>query len=193
MGRARGEPSPASPRGRNLLGCLAVLVVLGAIGLGLPALNRAVPAARPIAEGRPYEIGAGVTVLPPPGAALDVTRSRPGTDRGTALFLLGGVRYALTALPFDGDLSTAVAALRHEITALHGYQVTGVEVPARTSAGVAGRQGGYTSPGRVGQYSVFLYRGIAVQVTIAGADPDLRAALPAMQASVASIRFPAAR
>jgi hypothetical protein len=37
---------------------------------------------------------------------------------------------------------------------------------------------------------VFLAKGLAVQVTIAGADPELRPALSTMTASVASIEFP---
>jgi hypothetical protein len=68
--------------------------------------------------------------------------------------------------------------------------VAGTESPTRTDQGVPGRQGGYTSPGRDGRYVVFLAHRIGVQVTIAGADLDLRPALPNLTASVASIQFP---
>src|SRR5262245_26450811 len=88
----------------NLWRSLALLGVVTAFGVGLPALDRAVPAARPVPVDRAYPVGAGVSVVPPAGAELDVTGTRPGADRGTVLFLLGGVRYAITVLPFTGGL-----------------------------------------------------------------------------------------
>ncbi|HKT00096.1 MAG TPA: hypothetical protein VJT31_11235 [Rugosimonospora sp.] len=183
MGRARPRLI------HNLLGSLAILAIVTGLGLGLPALNRSLPSAKPVAADRPYAVDANVTVVPPPGATVDVTRTRPAGDRGTALFLLGGVRYALVAQPFTGGLDGAAADLRRKIAAINGYQITGREVPVRTAHGVPGRQGGYASPGRVGQYTVFLSGGVSVEATIAGADPDLHAALPALQASIASIAF----
>ncbi len=171
---------------RNLAWSLGVLVVLGGLAFGLPAVNAAIPAAQAVSADRPYPLGYGVTVLPPPGAQLDVTKA--GT--GTALFVLAGVRYLLVVAPFAGTLRDAVDQLRHRITANRGYQVTGPETSTWTNQGVAGRQGVFTSPGRNGRYAVFLARGISVQVSIAGADLDLRQALPALTASVASILFP---
>lgn len=173
----------------NLLGSLAILTIVAGLGLGLPALNRSLPNAKPVAADRPYLIASRVSVVPPPGAALDVTRTRPAADRGTALFLLGGVRYALTARPFSGGLGAATAELRRTITAIHGYQITGREVRVHTARGVDGWQGAYSSPGRVGQYAVFLSGGTAVEATVAGADSDLHAALPALRASIATITF----
>lgn len=183
MGRARARLI------HNLLGSLAVLSILLGLGVGLPALNRSIPNAKPVATDRPYLVDGNVSVVPPPGAALDVTNTRPVEDRGAALFLLGGVRYALTTQPCDGGLDEAAADLRRKITSVHGYQITGREVPVRTAQGVPGWQGGYSSPGRVGQYTVFVAGGTAVEATIAGADPDLHAALPALQTSIASIFF----
>jgi hypothetical protein len=173
----------------NLLGSLAILAIILGLGLGLPALNRSLPNARPVAADRPYLVDRTVSVVPPTNAQVDVVNTRPALDRGTALFLLGGVRYALTAEPFTGELAAAAASLRGKIMRKPGYQITGREVPVRTLDGVTGRRGGYSSPGRVGQYTVFLYGGTAVEATIAGADPDLHAALPALQASIASIEF----
>src|SRR5262245_11808721 len=183
---------PRRYRIRNLWRSLALLAVVAAFGVGLPALDRAVPAARPVPIGQAYPVGAGVTVVPPAGAELDVTRTRPAADRGTVLFLLGGVRYAITVLPFTGGLDAAVADLQQRITAVRGYRVYGPVTPVRTAAGVAGLRGGYSSPGRVGRYEVFLAGGTAAQVTIAGADPDLSATLNDLQASVASLTFPGA-
>ena len=56
--------------------------------------------------------------------------------------------------------------------------MTGSETTTATRQGVPGRQGGYTSPGRDGRYAVFLAAGTDVQITIAGADLELRSALP---------------
>ncbi|HYN96432.1 MAG TPA: hypothetical protein VES42_21535 [Pilimelia sp.] len=173
----------------NLLGSLAVLAVAAAVAIGLPALDRALPAARPVTHGQPYGIGAGVTVVPPAGALLDVTKTRPGPRRGTALFLLGSVRYAVVVGPFTGSLPEAAARLRHKITATRGCQVTGTERPVTTGAGVGGRAGGYAAPGRAGRYSVFLVRGLAVEVTVSGTQADLRGALGRVEASTASLAF----
>jgi hypothetical protein len=169
----------------NAAWSLTILSVLAGLGFGLPAVNTAIPAAQQVATDRPYPLGNGVTVQPPRGAALDVTRS----GRGTTLFVRGGVRYQLVVAPFPGSLDQAVARLRHKITANRGYQVTGAQTWVRTDQGVTGRQGGYTSPGRDGRFAVLLARGICVEVTIAGADLDLRPALSVLTASVASIRF----
>ncbi|SRR6266516_3027648 len=171
---------------RNLAWSLGIFALLGGLAVGLPAVNAALPAGHAVSPQRPYPLGSGVTVLPPPDAQLDVTKSGPGST----LFVLAGVRYLLVVAPFQGTLAQATDQLRHRITGIRGYQVTGAETPTSTDQGVVGRQGGYTSPGRNGWYAVFLARGTGVQVTIAGADLDLRSALPVLTASVASIRFP---
>ena len=171
---------------RNLAWSLGILVVLGSLAVGLPAVNAALPAERPVPVDRPYPLGSGVTVLPPPTARLDVTTSLPGKT----LFLLGGVRYMLVVVaPCDGTLGDVAAQLPKKITANRGYQVTGPETPTVTDRGVPGRQGGYTSPGRDGRYAVFLAGRVAVEVTIAGADLELRPVLAALTTSVASLDF----
>jgi hypothetical protein len=185
VGRHLG-PDQEAEGFRNVGACLAILAALGALAFGLPAVNAAIPAAQTVATDRPYRLGDGVTVAPPARAQLDVTRS----GRGTTLFVRGGVRYQIVVAASAGSLADAAAQVRHKITANRGYQVAGVETPTRTDQGIPGRQGGYTSPGRNGRYAVFLAHGVAVQVTIAGADLDLRAALPELTASVDSIRFP---
>ena len=170
---------------RNLGWSTGILVLIGMLAFGLPAVNAALPAARPVPVDQPYALGHGVTVVPPPRAQLDVTTSVPGRT----LFVLGGVRYLLVVAQFEGTLREAAAQVRQKITANRGYQVTGTETDTTTSQGVPGRQGGYTSPGRDGRYAVFLHAGTSVQVTIAGADLELRPALPALTASVASLVF----
>jgi hypothetical protein len=170
---------------RNLGWSTAILVLVGMLAFGLPAVNAALPAARAVPTDQPYPLGEGVTVVPPPAAQLDVTTSVPGRT----VFVVGGVRYLLVVAPFDGTLDEAAAQVRQKITANRGYQVTGPETSTTNRQGVPGRQGGYTSPGRNGRYAVFLSAGTGVQVTIAGADLELRSALPALTASVASLAF----
>jgi hypothetical protein len=177
---------------RNLWGTVIVAAAIAAIGLGLPAINAVVPAVRAVAAGKPYLVGGGVTVLPPPGANLDATRTRPGATTGEVLFDIGSVRYAVVATPFTGTLGEAALHLRSTITAKPGYQVTGPESPIRTRSGVTGKQGMYSSSGRDGRYAVFVSHGMAVQVTLAGSDIDLQHQLPEIESSVRSIRFPAA-
>ena len=126
----------------NLLGALGV--VAGARRTGLRAAGDRPCPARRSARSRPtepYPIGAGVTVVPPPGATVDVTGTRPGDQAGTALFRLGPVRYAIAVRPFAGDLHAAAERLRQRITGTPGYQVTGAQLAVDTAGG-AGRAAG---------------------------------------------------
>jgi hypothetical protein len=173
----------------NLLGSLAVLLTAGAIALGLPALDRALPAARPVPAGRPYPVGGGVSLVPPPGALLDVTKTRPGRDRGTVLFLVGPVRFVVVVMPSAGSLTDAAGRLRQKITSSRGYQVTGIEGAVTTGTGLGGRGGGYTAPGRTGRYSVFLIGGTAIEVTVSGTRADVGGALADIDASMNTITY----
>lgn len=173
----------------DLLGALSLVLALAGLAFGLPALDRALPADRPVPAGRPYAVGGGVTVVPPPGSRIDVTETRPTDDAGTALFRLGPVRYLITVRRFDGDLPTAADRLRQRITGTTGYQVTGTELTVATASGLAGLQGGYTAPGRGGRYAVFVADGRTIEVTVSGADLDLGRTLPAIDASTRTLRY----
>jgi hypothetical protein len=168
---------------RNLAGSLAILATIGGIAYGLPAVDRALPSDRPVAAGEPYTVGAGVTVVPPPHSMIDVTKTRPGADRGTALFLLDSVRYVIVVVPFTGTLDEAAARLRRKITGSAGYQVAGNERPVTTAQGLVGRHGAYAAPGRAGRYAVFVVDGLAVEVTVSGSGARFDSAI----ASVRSI------
>jgi hypothetical protein len=173
----------------NVLGALSIAATLAVLAYGLPALNRALPADRPVRADRPYEIGGGVTIVPPRGAVLDVTGTRPGDREGSVLFRLGPVRYAITVQPFDGTLPVAAARLRQRITGNAGYQVTGTQMGIATASGIDGLQGGYTAPGRGGRYAVFVSGGRTIEVTVSGADLNLGRSLPAIEASTRTIRL----
>lgn len=173
----------------NLLAALGLVAGLAFLGVGLPVVDRAFPADRPVRAGEPYLIGAGVTVVPPPGAVLDVTGTRPGDDAGSVLFRIGPVRYAIVVQPFDGDLYSAALRLRQRITGNSGYQVTGSQSAVGTSGGLSGLQGGYTAPGRGGRYTVFVAAGLAIEVTVAGADLDLGRTLPAVEISTGTLAY----
>lgn len=173
---------------RNLLGSLAILAVIAGIYLGLPAADRAISAAHTIPAG-PYQVAAGVSVVPPRGATVNVTRTEPGLRGGSALFLIGGLQYAVVVTPFDGTLAQAAVRLREKITAVPGYQIADGESGITTSAGVRGRQGMYVTPGREGRYAVFLEGGLAVELTVAGGVNDLRRHLDAVEASIRSLVF----
>jgi hypothetical protein len=173
---------------RNLLGSLVVLALIVGVGLGLPAVDRAIPADHAIPEGR-YQVAAGVSVVPPRGAFIDVTRTEPGEHEGSVLFLIGSVQYAVVVTPFDGTLTEAADRLRNKITAVTGYQIASGESAASTAAGVPGRQGVYVTPGADGRYAVFLADGLDVELTVAGGIVDLRRRLPALEESIRSLDF----
>lgn len=168
----------------NLIGSVAVLTVAGAIALGLPVLDRRVPGAVPVAAGRPYEVGGGVRLVPPPGALVDVTKTRPWADRGTVLFLVGPVRYLVVVTPFAGDLPDAARRLRGKITSLRGSQVVGPEYPVTIGSALAGVGGGYTAPGRVGRYLVLLNHRKTIEVTVSGTRADIDGLLETIEASI---------
>ncbi len=172
----------------NLLGALGVVAILAGLAFGLPAIDRALPSERAIRSDEPYAVGAGVTVVPPPGSVLDVTGTRPGDLDGTVLFRLGPVRYAIVVRPFRGDLTAAADGLRKRIVDTTGYQVTGAQLGVNTAAGLAGLQGGYTAPGRGGRYAVFVADGLTIEVTISGNDLDLGRSLPQIEASTRTLR-----
>jgi hypothetical protein len=174
---------------RNLLGCAGVLVALAIVVFGLPALDRAVPAGRALAEGARYEVGANVTVVPPQLARVDASKTRPGPDRGTVLFTLGSVRYVIVVTPFEGPIEDAAAKLRAKIQATRGYQVTAGEGGVATESGIDGLAGGYTSPGKAGRYAVFLTNGVSIEVTVSGAEPELQRALTGIDDSIMSIAY----
>ncbi len=173
----------------NVWASLAVAATIAAIGLGLPAINRSIPAARALPAHQPYEVAAGVALIPPPGAGLDVTKTEPGPRQGAALFVVGPVQYAVVVTPFAGSLNDAATRLRTKITSNRGYQVAGGETRVITHHGVAGTQGMYASSGRDGRYAVFVSDGLAVEVTIAGNDLDLHHALAEIDESVRTISF----
>jgi hypothetical protein len=176
-----------------VLGPAALVAALSGLTFGLPAIDRALPAERPVSTDRPYEVGGGVTVFPPHGATLDLTGTRPGDDQGTVLFRLGQVRYTISVQPFDGTLESAADRLRRRITGTQGYQVTGSQLSVDTTAGIVGLQGGYTAPGRGGRYTVFVTGGRTVEVTVSGADLDLGRSLPDIEASTRTLAVDPAR
>lgn len=173
----------------NLLGAFGLVAALAGLAFGLPATDRSLPADRPVRSDEPYRIGADVTVVPPAGAVLDVTGTRPGDRQGTALFRLGPVRYAITVQPFDGTLDMAADRLRRRITGTPGYQVTGGQLAIATGSGITGLQGGYTAPGRGGRYAVFVAGNRTVEVTVSGSEMDLGRTLPSIESSTRTLRI----
>ncbi|MEU4424250.1 hypothetical protein AB0F81_26795 [Actinoplanes sp. NPDC024001] len=193
MGRVTRSQVTDLPGTVGLPLALVIVLILAGLAFGLPRLDRAVPAERAVAAGRPYEVGAGVTIVPPEGATLDLTGTRPGDERGSALFRLGPVQYAIVVQPFDGDLTAAALRLRQRITGTSGYQVTGTQLAVSTAGGLAGIQGGYTAGDRGGRYAVFVAHGFTIEVTVTGADLDLGRTLPAIDTSTRSLRFEGVR
>jgi hypothetical protein len=175
---------------RNAMGSLAIVGVLALIAVVLPLVDRSLPATRRVVAGAPYVIGAGVSVVPPPGAELDVTRTRPGRQRGAALFRLGGERVAVVVAPFRGSLADATDRIRVKIiNSGTGFQLIGPTHPDATDMGVTGARGGYRSPGRFGEYAVFVDRNLAVEVTASVPDDQRQPLAAAMEVSLSGLDF----
>jgi hypothetical protein len=174
---------------RNASASLAVVGAVAFFAFGLPALDRSLPADRPLPAGAIYAVGGPVTVVPPEGAGLDLTRTRPAADRGTALFLVGGARFAVVVSPYDGTLADAVTRLQNKITKTDGVQVTGPTHALETTTGVPGVRGTYQSPGRFGEYAVFVHADVVVEATVSGSEAHLQGLRPAIDAALRSVSF----
>ncbi|MEV6305846.1 hypothetical protein AB0M02_40970 [Actinoplanes sp. NPDC051861] len=193
MGRVTRSQLTDLPSALGLPVALLIALILAGLAFGLPVLDQSVPAERAVPSGEPYEVGAGVTIVPPHGATLDLTGTRPGRERGTALFRLGPVQYAIAVQPFKGDLTAAAVRLRQRITGTSGYQVNGTQLAASTAGGLAGLQGGYSAGDRDGRYTVFVAHGFTIEVTVSGDDQELGNTLPAIDASIRTLRFEGGR
>jgi hypothetical protein len=178
---------------RNAWGSLAVVAAVAVIAFGLPLFDRSLSAERPLVQGNPYDLGANVTVVPPGGFQVDVTGTRPAADRGTALFLVGGVRLVVVVTPYQGTLPGAANRLAAKITHSTGVPVYQATQPIRSVQGVPGLLGGYSSPGRLGEYAVYVSGKRCVELTASGPERELRAHAPGLTTSVQSVRFGAAR
>jgi hypothetical protein len=175
---------------RDTLGSLAVLGAVVLVAFGLPLIDRALPASRPLetVDAAPFTVGSGVTMVPPGQSRVDLVKTRPGRDRGTALFLIGGVRVAVVVGPYRGSLDDAFHRLHHKLERT-GDASVGPAGPVRTTQGVAGVQGQYVSAGRPGTYAVFVADGVGVEVTAGGPGTELGALAPQLDLAVRSVRF----
>lgn len=174
----------------NLYASLAVLGVVGAIAIGLPAINNALPSGRSVAAGDRLAVGRGVAVSAPPSAVLDVTKTQPALNR--LVMSVRSVRVVVEAVKYDGSLPGLSDKLRRKIQSNPGYQASQHDHPTRTDAGVPGLQGSYSTPGRIGTYAVFTHDGVGVEVSMAGAGTDVRRDNDALLDLVRSVRFGAA-
>jgi hypothetical protein len=172
---------------RDTLGSLAVLGAVAFTAFGLPLIDRAMPPSRPAAV-EPFPVGGGVTVVPPPGAAIDMSKTRPGADRGTALFLANGVRLAVVVMPYRGNLDDASARLHNKLMRAGQSQV-GPGGPVRTFDDVAGLWGTYSTSGRPGTYAVFVADGRSAELTASGPESDLRSLGAGIEIVIRSVRF----
>jgi hypothetical protein len=169
---------------RNALCSLGILAVMAAIALGLPALDRALPRERAISPGAAFPVTDVVTVVPPAGARLDVSRTRPGRESGQVVFLVGRVRFAMLVSPDQLTLADAADRLRTRLRDGLGASAMAVDEPTRAGA-LTGR---YRVGPDQGWYAVRVFEpATVVDATASGPPGELAGLLPALRASVASI------
>ena len=171
---------------RNLLGCLAVLACLALILYGPYAVNRALPAQRPVPTDQPMALGAlPVTVVPPPGALLDATQTRPRDD--TVQFQVGDVEYWLRATKYTGSLPELADRARQTRAAEKGFVSMEPDRAATTRQGTPGRQAGFVLATATGHSAVFVGDGIAVWVDVRGTPLAMAEHTADIEASVATL------
>ncbi|HWN35947.1 MAG TPA: hypothetical protein VNP03_24560 [Pseudonocardia sp.] len=174
------------PFGRNLMGCVAVLACMALILFGPYALNRALPTQRLVPTDQPMALGAlPVTVVPPPGARLDATHTRP--DQDTVQFVVGGVEYWLRASEYPGSLPTLADRARRSREAENGFVSMEPDRDATTRQGTPGRQAGFVLATATGHSAVFVADGIAVWVDVRGTPREMAQHTADIEASVATL------
>jgi hypothetical protein len=183
---------------RNALASLGILAVVAAIALGLPALDRALPRERALPTGAAYPVTDTVTVIPPAGARLDASQTRPGRDSGHAVFLVGRVRFAILVSPDRLTLAAAADRLRTRLRDGLGASQTGDEGPLAGVKAAGARTGRFHAGADRGWYAVRVFGSTTagsttagsttvVDATATGPPAELADRLPAIKASVASI------
>lgn len=176
-----------SVRRTDVVSSLAVVVFLAAVGLGLPALNRSVSGLRPLVAGVPYQVGAGVSVVPLAGARVDAGITRPGRDGGRATFFHGRVRMQVVVRPFTRSLPEATAGLREKISRTPGVHLVAEDTPVAVANGVSPDRGRYVGPGVVGRYRAAVCAGVAVELTVRGPGNEMGSLADAVDASLGSV------
>lgn len=175
---------------RNAVCSLGVLVLVGGAMYGLPAVDRELPDHRPVPTDRPYGVAGAITVVPPPGALLDLTRTRWSSERGSAVFLAGGLRYGVVVAPATVQPSGAERRLSTKLRTA-GFQILEAGTEVSTVDGRTGLAGRFGRSGRTGRYAVFVVAGHEVQVTVVGSADELCRAGRVVDQMIASIRGPA--
>jgi len=172
---------------RNLYGCLAVLAVIVAIAVGLPSIDGLLPGGRLVPTGHRISVGRGVAITAVDGTVLDLARTAPLLNR--VVLSVNGVRVVVESSAYTGSLTELSARLRRKIQSNPGYQASQRDHPTRTTSGVPGLQGSYTTPGRIGMYAVFVHDDVGAEISIAGTQTDLHRNNEALLDMVASLTF----
>jgi hypothetical protein len=181
-----GAPQPGLRR--NAVGSLGILAVVAGIAIGLPALDRALPGARATASGTAYPVSDAVTIVPPSGARLDLSQTRPGHDSGYVVFLVGRVRVAVVTSHERLSLDDAATRLRTRLRDSLGASPTADRYPLAGVAADLALAGRFRAGPDDGWYAVrILGLTTVVDATASGPPDELTERLPAIEASVASI------
>lgn len=145
----------------RLTGSLAVLGVVLAIALGLPALNTLIPGIEDVGGAR-VQLGLGVSFTAPQGASRDIGHDRPNSVR----LQIDDVLVSATTRAYQRSAEDFATAVREELKSRPGLQLTGSERSFATAAGVPGLRLDFHSPSQEGYLLILVHNGIAVDVTV---------------------------
>jgi hypothetical protein len=169
--------------------------VLALLGVGLPAIDAAVPRAdKPLRPGSVLRVGAvgtddrrPVTLTVPAGWAVDVT----GTNLSMKITLKSGPTSfeMLVVAPERVTPKQLWDGLGKIEVLTHGPRAVTRPVPFTTAQGVSGLSGELAGPGRVGIASVLARPTLSIQVMASGPPGDFRHKADQVRGMVRSIRF----
>ncbi|MEV4755392.1 hypothetical protein AB0J86_09795 [Micromonospora sp. NPDC049559] len=172
---------------KNALHGLLIFGGLGAL-VAVPGLvSAALPAEGPPLTGR-LDIGYGATILPPPGARLDLADARPGT--GDVVVLADGARITLTARSFRGPADPYLAHARHKLERDDMMRPVAAPEPIRTESGLTGERASVAATDGSadrGCYTALTAGSVGVVVLVTSV-PDCAGLPPAVRAAVESIK-----
>ncbi|GAA3550766.1 hypothetical protein GCM10022197_02040 [Microlunatus spumicola] len=166
LGLDRGTLRPAAV-------VLAVAVLMIFV---VPAVDRAVPAGRPVVPGEVLALDGGVGFAPATGwDVVDGVRlgdpTRSGDYPSTASVVADAVSFGVTTAKFAGSpqqLLTQVEGLQERTGAGRGPQVVGDPRPVRTAAGQDGVMTETRSATTTGLIAAFVIDGTGVEVVVSG-------------------------
>ncbi|GAA4471894.1 hypothetical protein [Phytohabitans houttuyneae] len=179
---------------RGLVPAIVVAAIALLLSVGIPLVDRAVPAdVRVIEPGDRLDLGGGITIAPPVGWQLDdgilvsdTITSPVEVGGGDASLTRGGLSVGIHLAPFTGDAAALLDQVER-IDSRHGFTVTGQRTSVTAEDGITGLAEQYTSASTQGLVAAYVIDGTGLSVIADGTAGLLPAHLAQIDAMLRSV------